>query len=414
MRIDLFIARRIRLSDNNGNHTKTSIKIATAGVVLSVIIMLITIAVTSGFKHEIINKLIGFNAPISISAEVLDASCSHPIVNDVEAVEKIVNGVLPNVLVEESVKLPAMLKTDESFAAVVFSGYSDNGHIDFIFDNIIAGEIPDFKMNPNKIVISSTVAEMLNIQVGDKISTCFFVSERMRLRNFEISGIYNSGFEEYDKIIAYSSISTLKKIAGIPDGSATSLEVSGVEFGDIVATCQMLQLALNSAYYDKGLTQSLEVDSIINRGAMYLNWLSLLDTNVVVILVLMTAISSFTLIASLIILILERVNMIGTLKMLGATDSVIRRVFILLDLKVLVKGLVVGNIVALLLIILQQQFQLLPLDPESYYISFVPVKIELWQVAALNLGAIVIATAVMIFPSMIISRLKPATILRYE
>ena len=414
MRIDLFIARRLRLSDNNGNHTKTSIKIATAGVVLSVIIMLITIAVTSGFKHEIINKLIGFNAPISISAEVLDASCSHPIVNDVEAVEKIVNGVLPNVLVEESVKLPAMLKTDESFAAVVFSGYSDNGHIDFIADNIIAGEIPDFKTNPNKIVISSTVAEMLNVKVGDKISTCFFVAEKMRLRNFEISGIYNSGFEEYDKIIAYSSISTLKKIAGIPDGSATSLEVSGVEFGDIVATYQMLQLALNSVYYDKELTQSLEVGSIINTGAMYLNWLSLLDTNVVVILVLMTAISSFTLIASLIILILERVNMIGTLKMLGATDSVIRRVFILLDLKVLVKGLVVGNIVALLLIILQQQFQLLPLDPESYYISFVPVKIELWQVAALNLGAIVIATAVMIFPSMIISRLKPAMILRYE
>ena len=414
MRIDLFIARRLRLSDNNGNHTKTSIKIATAGVVLSVIIMLITIAVTSGFKHEIINKLIGFNAPISISAEVLDASCSHPIVNDVEAVEKIVNGVLPNVLVEESVKLPAMLKTDESFAAVVFSGYSDNGHIDFISDNIIAGEIPDFIKTPNKIVISSTVAEMLNVKVGDKISTCFFVAEKMRLRNFEISGIYNSGFEEYDKIIAYSSISTLKKIAGIPDGSATFLEVSGVEYGNIAATRQALQLALNSAYYDNKLAQSLEVDSIINTGAMYLNWLSLLDTNVVVILVLMTAISSFTLIASLIILILERVNMIGTLKMLGATDSVIRRVFILLDLKVLVKGLVVGNIVALLLIILQQQFQLLPLDPESYYISFVPVKIELWQVAALNLGAIVIATAVMIFPSMIISRLKPATILRYE
>lgn len=414
MRIDLFIARRLRLSDNNANRTKTSIKIATAGVVLSVVIMLITIAVTSGFKHEIINKLIGFNAPISINAEVIDVSFSPPIINDVAAVEKIVHDILPNASVEESVKLPAMLKTDESFAAVVFSGYSGNGHTDFIADNLVAGEIPDFKTAPNKIVISSTVAQMLGLQVGDKISTCFFVAEKMRLRNFEISGIYNSGFDEYDKIVAYSSIYTLKKIAGIHEGSTASLEVTGIDFEEVADANQTLQLALNSAYYDRNLTQPLEVDSINNTGAMYLNWLSLLDTNVVVILVLMTAISSFTLIASLIILILERVNMIGTLKMLGATDSVIRRVFILLDLKVLVKGLVVGNIIALLLIILQQQFQLLPLDPESYYISFVPVKIELWQVVALNFGAIIVATAVMIFPSMIISRLKPATILRYE
>lgn len=414
MRIDLFIARRLRLSDNNANRTKTSIKIATAGVVLSVVIMLITIAVTSGFKHEIINKLIGFNAPISINAEVIDVSFSPPIINDVAAVEKIVHDILPNASVEESVKLPAMLKTDESFAAVVFSGYSGNGHTDFIADNLVAGEIPDFKTAPNKIVISSTVAQMLGLQVGDKISTCFFVAEKMRLRNFEISGIYNSGFDEYDKIVAYSSICTLKKIAGIHEGSTASLEVTGIDFEEVADANQTLQLALNSAYYGQNLTQPLEVDSINNTGAMYLNWLSLLDTNVVVILVLMTAISSFTLIASLIILILERVNMIGTLKMLGATDSVIRRVFILLDLKVLVKGLVVGNIIALLLIILQQQFQLLPLDPESYYISFVPVKIELWQVVALNFGAIIVATAVMIFPSMIISRLKPATILRYE
>ena len=128
----------------------------------------------------------------------------------------------------------------------------------------------------------------------------------------------------------------------------------------------------------------------------------------------MTAISAFTLIASLIILILERVNMIGTLKMLGATNATIRRIFILLDLKVLVKGLVTGNLLALALIFIQQYTRVLPLDPESYYIAFVPVRITLLQVVALNVGAIVVATAIMVLPSMIISRLKPAAILRYE
>lgn len=414
MRIDLFIARRLRLSDNNGNRTKTSIRIATAGVVLSIVIMLITLAITSGFKHEIINKLIGFNAPLSIKAETVDLISSQPVINDISAVEAMVADLLPTASVEECVQLPAMLKTDDTFAAVVFYGYSGEGHTDFIANNIVEGTIPDYNSSPNQIVISSSIADMLNLHIGDKINTCFFATEKMRLRNFEIAAIYDSGFSEYDKVVAYSSIYALKKIAGIPECATASLEISGIEYGDISATQQMLQSVLSQAYYDGQLSQSLEVDSIINTGAVYLNWLSLLDTNVVVILVLMTAISSFTLIASLIILILERVNMIGTLKMLGATNSVIRRVFILLDLNVLVKGLIVGNVVALLLIFLQQQFQLLPLDPESYYISFVPVKISLWQVLALNIGAIVVATAVMILPSMIISRLKPATILRYE
>lgn len=265
------------------------------------------------------------------------------------------------------------------------------------------------------IVISSTVASQLGLHVGDKINTCFFVNEKVRLRNFEIAAVYDSGFGEYDKVVAYAPLPVLKKIAGIPEGAAAGLEVSGLDIEDIVAAQQALQSALAQGYYYSGeLPQYIEVDSILRSGAVYFNWLSLLDTNVVVILVLMTAISAFTLVASLIILILERVNMIGTMKMLGATNSMIRRVFILLDLKVLVKGLAVGNMIALSLIMLQQYFHLLPLDPESYYISFVPVKIALWQVLALNGAAIVVATAIMILPSMIISRLKPATILRYE
>ncbi len=177
---------------------------------------------------------------------------------------------------------------------------------------------------------------------------------------------------------------------------------------------QALQTALQQAYYSRQLPQYLEVGSIMQSGAVYFNWLSLLDTNVVVILILMTAISAFTLIASLIILILERVSMIGTLKMLGATNATIRRIFILLDLKVLVKGLLTGNILALALIFLQQFTHILPLDPESYYIAFVPVKITALQVVALNAGALVVATLIMILPSMIISRMKPATILRFE
>lgn len=414
MRIDLFIARRLRLSDSNGNRVKTSIRIATAGVVLSVVIMLITLAITSGFKHEIVNKLIGFDSQLTVQAQAADVVSSQPVMVDVAGAEAVVKATLPGATVEESIRMPGMLKTDDDFSAVVFRGYDGDSHARFISENVVEGAVPTGGDDTNGIVISKTVARQLGLRAGDKIKTCFFAADRMRLRNFEIAAVYDSGFGEYDKVVAYAPLPVLKKIAGIPDGCAASLEVSGLAPEDMAQAWQSLQAAMSQAYYSRDLTQYLEVDSILRSGAVYFNWLSLLDTNVVVILVLMTAISSFTLIASLIILILERVNMIGTLKMLGATNAMIRRVFILLDLKVLVKGLVAGNVVALALILLQQHLHLLPLDPESYYISFVPAKITAWQVLALNAAAIAVATVVMVLPSMMISRLKPASILRFE
>lgn len=414
MRVDLYIARRLRLTDRNGNRTRTSIRIATAGVVLSIVIMLITMAITSGFKHEIINKLIGFDSELTVEAQAFDVISPQPFVEDADEVMAIVSEVFPYAVVEESIKVPAMLKTDDDFSAVVLSAYGGQGNAGFIAGNIIEGAVPDAGDNPNAVIISAEVAGRLGLSVGDKINTCFFASEKMRIRNFEVAAIYDSGFGEYDRVVAYAPLATLRKVAGVPDGCVQAVAVNGLPAEHITQAQEALQDALRDAYYARTLPQYLEVGSVVQSGAVYFNWLSLLDTNVVVILVLMTAISAFTLIASLIILILERVNMIGTLKMLGATNATIRRIFILLDLKVLVKGLVTGNLLALALIFIQQYTRVLPLDPESYYIAFVPVRITLLQVVALNVGAIVVATAIMVLPSMIISRLKPAAILRYE
>lgn len=418
MRIDLYIARRLRLSDSNGSRVRTSVRISTAGVVLSVVIMMVTIAITSGFKHEIVGKLIGFDSQITVQPQPADVVSAQPLIDDAAAVISIIKETLPAADVEESMKMPAMLKTSSDFSAVVFRGYGGNGHDSFIEANIVEGKMPSANnvddSTSNSIVISATVAGMLGLHVGDKVNTCFFADDKMRLRNFEIAAIYDSGFGEYDRTVAYAPLPTLRKIASVPAGGAASVEVSGLELATLADARMQLQSAFAKAYYSGRLAQYIDINSVLETGAVYFNWLSLLDTNVVVIIVLMTAISSFTLIASLIILILERVNMIGTLKMLGTTNAMIRRVFILLDLKVLAKGLVAGNVIALLLILLQGWLHILPLDPESYYISFVPVRITVWQVVALNLSAIVVATAIMVLPSMIISRMKPATILRFE
>lgn len=431
MRLDFYIAHRLKLNDNNGNRVKMSVRISTAGVVLSVVIMMITIAVTSGFKHEIISKLTGFDAQLTVQAAAMDVTSPQPVMLDGATVTEIIRRTLPGAVVDESIKMPAMLKTEDNFSAVVFRGYGGEGHNDFIKSNIIAGELPasfsaaeyndvvydgeeGARSSSNDIIVSSTVARQLGLSVGDKINTCFFAEGKMRLRNFRVAAIYDSGFGEYDKVVAYAPLSTLRKLSGLSDGIVSGLEVSGLDLEQLAAAQQRLQDILAQEYYSQSLPQYLAVDSILHTGAVYFNWLSLLDTNVVVILILMSAISAFTLIASLIILILERVNMIGTMKMLGATNSLIRRIFIMLDLKVLIKGLAVGNVIALAVILLQQHFHILPLDAEAYYISFVPVKITLLQVVALNVAALAVATAVMIIPSMIISGLKPAAILRYE
>lgn len=424
MRIDFYIARRLRLSDAGGRRVKTSVRISTVGVVLSVVIMMITIAVTSGFKEEIVNKLTGFNSQLTIEPVSTRSLERQQPVEDGKSVMMIVQEALPDAVVTESVKMPGLLKTTDNFAAVVFCGYGEGGHDRFISENIIEGTLPesitenqsdeDGADNANAIVISSTIAGQLGLATGDKINSCFFAEGKMRLRNFKIAAIYNTGFMEYDKSVVYAPLNTLRRIAGLEDGQVASIEISGLKTDDLPQAQITLQRALTNAYYNRQLSQYLHVESILQTGAIYFNWLSLLDTNVVVILILMTAISAFTLIASLIILILEKVNMIGTLKMLGATDGLIQRIFILLDLKVLVKGLVVGNIIGLALILLQQYTHLLPLDPESYYISFVPAKITVIQVAVLNVAAVIVATLIMILPSMMISRLKPATILRYE
>lgn len=414
MRVDLFIARRLRLSDGQGNRSKVSVRISTAGVLLSVAIMLLSLAVTSGFKKEIQNKITGFDGQLTVELQQADVTVASQPIEDMADVMSLIGRTIGDAKAEPVTKLPGMLKTDDTFAAVLFCGYGGDTHTEFIKGNITEGEMPDLEVNANAVAISSAVAAQLGLRTGDKINACFFTGEKMRLRNFEVAAIYSSGFQEYDKVVAYAPIATLNKIAGIPEDCASSIEINGLELDALPYAQAALSRELGNGFYSGALQQYLSVVSILESGAMYFNWLSLLDTNVAVIMILMTAIAMFTLTASLIILILERVNMIGTLKMLGATNAMIRRIFIMLDMKVLARGLLAGNAIALGLIFMQDKLRLLPLDPESYYISFVPVEITASTVVLLNVGFVAVAVAVVIVPSLIITRLRPASILRYE
>lgn len=387
-------------------------------------VMLLTIAIVTGFKRQITDKIIGFDSEISLTAldDVLNTvKPLHMSDTLLDIIGKTLSATLGNevaerVEVSQSLSHPAMLKTADGFAAVIARGYSSNRDNSFLEQNLTEGYVPDFKADSssNQIVISSVMGDKLNLKAGEKINTVFFTGSRLRLRNLKIAGVYCSNFGEYDDLMAFMSLSTLRKIWGIGSDESTRIEISGIPFEQIQPATRALQDALSQAYYAGELPDYLRCRSVLETGALYFNWLNLLDTNVLVIIILMASISVFTLIASLFILILERINLIGTLKTLGATDGLIRRVFIILASKILIKGLVIGNVLALAIIIVQSFTHVLPLDPEAYYISFVPMNISMLQVVTVNVAAVIAGVLVMIIPSMVISRMSPAKTVRFE
>lgn len=387
-------------------------------------VMLLTIAIVTGFKRQITDKIIGFDSEISLTAldDVLNTvKPLHMSDTLLDIIGKTLSATLGNevaerVEVSQSLSHPAMLKTADGFAAVIARGYSSNRNNSFLEQNLTEGYVPDFKADSssNQIVISSVMGDKLNLKAGEKINTVFFTGSRLRLRNLKIAGVYCSNFGEYDDLMAFMSLPTLRKIWGIGSDESTRIEISGIPFEQIQPATRALQDALSQAYYAGELPDYLRCRSVLETGALYFNWLNLLDTNVLVIIILMASISVFTLIASLFILILERINLIGTLKTLGATDGLIRRVFIILASKILIKGLVIGNVLALAIIIVQSFTHVLPLDPEAYYISFVPMNISMLQVVTVNVAAVIAGVLVMIIPSMVISRMSPAKTVRFE
>lgn len=425
MRTDFFIARRLRLKQSGSHRSAISVRISTAGVALSIAVMLLTVAIVTGFKQQIVDKITGFDADISIYALGPNGEGEIPIryTNELEsAIRQAISAAAGSEIAAEanisrSVSQPGMLKTDDNFLAVAFRGYAPGHNYAFLEENIVERGLPawgDDEEADNTIVLSTAEANSLGLKAGDKINTVFFIDGKLRLRNFKVGALYCSNFNEYDQIVAFAPMSVMQKMRRLDADESTRIEISGLPLKEIPEVQAQLQQRLSSAYYAGEIDAYCQTVSVLQSSAIYFNWLHLLDTNVLVITILMGAISVFTLIAALFILILERVNLIGTLKTIGGDNSLIRRIFIILASKILLKGLAIGNVIALAIIIFQSATHALPLDAESYYISFVPVSISAIQVAIINSSAIAAGILVMIIPSAVITRMSPAKSVRFD
>lgn len=417
MNVSLWISRRLRLG-GNGSGSPVAVVIAVAGVALAVMVMEFTLAVVTGFKDGIRAKVMGFDAQISVleplagrSDTVIDCITLRP------ALDSVVRAALPPAAeLRLSMRQPGMIKTDDNFQGVVFYGQSPEGDFSFERGNIVEGQWPDYAADScdNMIVLSRPLARSLGLGPGDRVYSTFVINGDMKLRRHTVAALYESNFGEYDNTVVYASLRGLQRVAGIDSLSAGRIDVRGLKTGEIEAATAGLKDALLNAAASGELGDFYPVDNVFRSGAMYFNWLSLLDTNVTVIFILMLAVAGFTLVSSLFILILERVRTIGILRALGATKADVRSIFVDLGFRLVGRGLLIGNIVGIALLSVQQYTHLLPLDPAMYYLSAVPVKIVPWQFVALNFGIVIASWLILIVPARVAASTDPAKAIETE
>lgn len=409
MNVSLWIANRLRLRGRGGSGAGPVI--AVAGVALAVMILEFTLAVSAGFKDGIRERLSGFDAQLTV------LSVDNKPVEFTPALERVVSETFPGADVRESIRRPALLKTADAFEGIVFIAQSTEGSdFDFERGNIVEGSWPDYSdsLSVNDIVISAHTASALGLKPGDKVDGTFFVNDAVKLRRYKVAGVYRSNFGEYDRTVAYASLPSIRGVEGLADGESARIDIRGLDMERLDEEARQLQQAIVDASVAGRLDRFYTVDSIRRSGAVYFNWLDLLDTNVTVILLLMAIVAAFTLISSLFIIILERVRMIGILKALGASNAFIRRIFILTAERIVLRGMAGGNLIGLFVIYLQERLHFVPLDPDTYYLSYVPVSIGLSDIIWLNIGVIVVSLLVLIIPSQLVASVSPARTMRYE
>lgn len=417
MNFPLFIARRI-YSDHIGDQQKVSkpaIRIAVAGVAIGLAVMIISVCVVLGFKHTIRDKVVGFGSHIQVANfyTLQSSAIDQPVAigDSMMNVLKKTEGVKH---VQRFAMKQGILKTDNDFLGVMFKGVGPEFDSTFIHKNMVEGSIPQFsdQQSTNRILISKDMASKLNVKAGDRIFAYFIGEGGVRTRRFTISGIYQTNLAQYDKTTCFCDLYTARKLNAWTDDMVTGAELTVNDFKQLSTTASDIINRVNRTQDQYGNTFSSK--TIRELSPQIFSWLDLLDLNVWIILAIMTAVAVVTMISGLLIIILEHTTMIGVLKALGARNSTVRHTFLWFAAFIIGKGLLIGDALALALILLQKLTGFAKLDPQTYYVDVVPVELDWMLIVALNIATMLIALFVLIAPSYLVSHIHPAKSMRYE
>ncbi len=415
MNYELLIARRI-YSDKGDKRrvSKPAIQIATAGVAIGLAVMIVSVCIILGFKHTIRDKVIGFGSHIQVADFMtLQTGEQYPIAmgDSMMSVLKRMPGISH---VERYAMKQGILKTDRDFLGVMLKGIGPEYDTTFIHQNMVEGTIPRFsdKQSGNQLLISQTMADKLQLKSGERIFAYFIDPNGVRARRFTISGIYQTNLAQYDQTVCFSDLYTTVRLNGWQNDQVSGAELRIDDFSQLDRVEEGIVKNINRTTDAYGATYSSK--TIRELNPQIFSWLDLLDLNVWIILALMISVAGITMISGLLIIILERTSMIGTLKALGARNRSIRKTFLWFAVLVIGRGLLIGNVIGIGLVVLQLTTGVVKLNPATYYVSTVPAELNIPLILALNLATLLICIFILIAPSYLISHIHPAKSMRYE
>ncbi|MEZ0005924.1 lipoprotein-releasing system permease protein [Flavobacterium sp. 28YEA47A] len=417
MNLEYFIAKRLIAAKNHKSSISAPIiKIAIAAIAIGMIMMIVSVATGIGLQQKIREKVAAFNGHIIITnyddnqSQVSISPIStnqdfYPKFKNVEGISHI-----------QAVATKAgIIRTETSFEGIIYKGVGKDYQWKNLEEYLVQGKLPDVehKLTPD-VLISKYLADRLNLKVGDKFNTFFMKDNSNQLPNlrvFVVAGIYNSGFQEFDATYIIGDIRHLQRINKWKPDQVGAFEVFIDDFNQIE---QKGQQVYNNTQNKEDASKTLDTQTISEKYYNIFEWLQLFDFNIIVIIVIMIIVATINMVVALLVLILERTQMIGILKAIGANNWSVRKIFLYNAFYLIVRGLLWGNCIGIGLIIIQQQFGIIKLNPDSYYVNVAPAHLDWLYILLLNIGTLVICLVVLLIPSYIITKISPVKAIRFE
>lgn len=400
-----FISKRINLVGKD-SFTYLVIRIATISIAIGLAVMIASFAILSGFQEKIQAKIFSFGSHIQVTRYDISRSFEEsPISKNTELYTN--KGSIKNIAhIQVFSQKPGLLKTDDEVSGVIVKGIGPDFNLESFKPNIIKGDFISFSDSSysKDILISKKIANKLKLNINDTVLV-YFVQNPPRYRKLEIKGIYETGLEEFDEFMIIGDIRLNQRLNSWPDSAVGGYEIFVKDFERLDETSQEV---FESMDYE------LQLQKITDKYMQIFDWLALLNRNVIIFLVLILFVAAFNMVSTLLIMIMERTNMIGILKAVGANNKQIRMIFIYNGITIILKGILWGNIVGLGFCLLQYYFKIIPLDPENYYMTFVPIQWN-WPVfLGINLLTLFIISLVLFVPVIIISNIKPVKSIKFD
>ena len=402
------IASRLYFSQQGKERTsRPAVRVALAGMIVGVVVMILTICIVVGFKQTITQKVAGFGAHIQVVSfdnnntyDLQPIEVSDSLLAQLGSYEHVV-------ATAPFITKPGMLKTDTDFKGIVLKG---TDYWDFFARNIHEGALP---AKPQEVLISRVVANRLELHVGDAIMGYFVDESDVRARRFSISGIYDTGFLQFDDLFVLTPLETARRLQSWDLNTYSGVEILLDDIKNLNETSDEIYFAVVNKLDENGY-KAYFVETLQDQNPAIFAWLDLLDMNVVVIIVLMLLVAGFNIVSGLIILILDGIQLIGTLKALGADNSFVRRIFLIQAALLIGKGVLWGNIIGLALAALQYFCHVVPLEAATYYVDAVPIAFAWTWIIVLNVLTIGLSLLILLLPSMIITKINPARVMHFE